>query len=171
MIPEMVASKMPELIPELGHIALIIALAFSICLSLVPLIGVQSAHNSSLKRLMGYAKPLTYGMFVFTAISLVILAYSFVIDDFSIKYIASHSNSHLPYYFKISAVWGGHEGSLLLWVFSLTAWSAAVARFSKGIEEEFITRVLSVMGMIAIGFIALPYLPQIPLNVYGLMFQ
>ncbi len=161
MIPDLV-TKMPELVPELGHIALIIALAFSICLSLIPLIGVHSPEQSALKNLMGYAKPLTYGLFAFTGISIVFLAYSFVIDDFSIKYIASHSNTHLPYYFKISAVWGGHEGSLLLWVFSLTAWTAAVARFSKGIEEEFIARVLAVMGMISIGFIAFTLLTSNP---------
>ena len=162
MIPDLVATQMPELIPELGHLALIIALAFSICLSLIPLIGVHSPEQSSLKKLMSYAKPLSYGMFFFTGISLVILAYSFVVDDFSVKYIASHSNTHLPYYFKISAVWGGHEGSLLLWVFSLTAWTAAVARFSNGIEEEFIARVLAVMGMIAIGFIAFTLLTSNP---------
>jgi cytochrome c-type biogenesis protein CcmF len=161
MIPDLV-TKMPELIPELGHLALIIALAFAICLSLIPLIGVHSPEQSSLKKLMGYAKPLAYGMFLFTGISIVILAYSFVVDDFSIKYIASHSNTHLPYYFKISAVWGGHEGSLLLWVFSLTSWTAAVARFSDGIEEEFIARVLAVMGMVAIGFIAFTLLTSNP---------
>ena len=160
MIPDLV----PILIPELGHFALIIALAFAICLSIVPLIGLHSSQQSSLKKLMHYAKPLTFGMFIFTAISICILAYCFVIDDFSVKYIASHSNSHLPYYFKISAVWGGHEGSLLLWVFSLTAWTVAVARFSKGIEEEFITRVLAVMGMIAVGFIAFTLLTSNPFD-------
>ena len=162
MIPDLVANQIPELVPELGQLALTIALAFAICLSLIPLIGVHSPQQSSLKRLVGYAKPLTYGMFIFTGISLVILGYSFVIDDFSVKYIASHSNSHLPYYFKISAVWGGHEGSLLLWVFSLTAWTAAVAKFSNGIEEEFITRVLAVMGMIGVGFIAFTLLTSNP---------
>jgi cytochrome c-type biogenesis protein CcmF len=152
----------PDLIPELGHLALIIALAFAICLSIVPLVGVQSPQQSSLKKLVGYAKPLTAGMFAFTTLSIIILAYSFVIDDFSIKYIASHSNSHLPSYFKVSAVWGGHEGSLLLWVFSLTAWTAAVAKFSNGVEEEFIARVLAVMGMIGVGFIAFTLLTSNP---------
>ncbi|KGJ87103.1 cytochrome c-type biogenesis protein CcmF [Colwellia psychrerythraea] len=164
MIPDMVATQMPELIPELGHLALIIALAFAICLAIIPLIGVHSPEQSSLKKLMTYARPLTYGMFFFTGISIVILAYSFVVDDFSIKYIASHSNTHLPYYFKISAVWGGHEGSLLLWVFSLTAWTAAVARYSKDIDEEFVSRVLAVMGMIAIGFIAFTLLTSNPFD-------
>lgn len=151
---------MPQLIPELGHFALVFALAFAICLSIVPLLGVYSAQQ----KLMSYAKPLTFGLFAFTAISILILAYSFVVDDFSIKYIASHSNTHLPYYFKISAVWGGHEGSLLLWVFSLTAWSMAVALFSKDIEQEFIARVLAIMGMIAVGFIAFTLLTSNPFD-------
>ena len=149
----------PEvMLPELGHFALIIGLAFAICLSIIPLVGLASNHQ----RLVGYAKPLTFGMFAFTAISLIILGWGFVTDDFSVKYIASHSNSHLPYYFKISAVWGGHEGSLLLWVFSLTAWTAAVAKFSKGIDEAFISRVLAVLGMIAVGFMLFTILTSNP---------
>jgi len=154
MIPQL----LPELLPELGHLALVFALAFALCLSVIPMIGVHSKQH----KLMNYAKPLTFGMFIFTAISISILAYSFVVDDFSIKYIANHSNSHLPYYFKISAVWGGHEGSLLLWVFSLTAWTMAVATFSKNVEQEFIARVLAVMGMIAVGFIAFTLLTSNP---------
>ena len=160
MIPDTVPQIVPQLIPELGHLALVIALAFALCLSIIPLLGVHSAQQ----KLMSYAKPLTFGMFIFTAISILILAYSFVIDDFSIKYVASHSNTHLPYYFKISAVWGGHEGSLLLWVFSLTAWTMAVATFSKNIEQEFIARVLAIMGMIAVGFIAFTLLTSNPFD-------
>jgi len=149
----------PEvMLPELGHFALIIGLAFAICLSIIPLVGLASNQQ----RLVGYAKPLTFGMFAFTAISIIILAWGFVNDDFSVKYIASHSNSHLPYYFKISAVWGGHEGSLLLWVFSLTAWTAAVAKYSKGIDEAFISRVLAVLGMIAVGFMLFTLLTSNP---------
>ena len=124
----------------------------------MPLIGVYANQP----KLAGYAKPLTFGMFIFTAISLFILGYSFVVDDFSVRYIAGHSNSHLPYYFKISAVWGGHEGSLLLWVFSLTAWTMAVATYSKNIEQAFIARVLAVMGMIAVGFMAFTLLTSNP---------
>ena len=148
------------MIPELGHFALIIALAFAICLSIVPLVGIISNHQ----KLITYAKPLTFGMFSFTAISIIILAYSFVTDDFSVKYVASHSNTHLPYYFKMSAIWGGHEGSLLLWVFSLTIWTAAVAKFSKGIEDVFIARVLAVLGMIVVGFIAFTILTSNPFD-------
>jgi len=138
------------MIPELGHFSLILSLAFAVCLSIFPLLGV-SFNNLKLRQ---SAKPLSFGLFVFVAISITILAYSFVTDDFSVKYVAGHSNSHLPYYFKISAVWGGHEGSMLFWVFSLTAWTFAVAVFSKQLDEEFIARVLAVMGMIAVGFIA-----------------
>ncbi|GHF77512.1 heme lyase CcmF/NrfE family subunit [Thalassotalea marina] len=148
------------MIPELGHFALIIGLAFAICLSVVPLVGIFTRQPI----LISYAKPLTFGMFAFTGISLVILAYSFVVDDFSVKYIAGHSNSLLPYYFKISAVWGGHEGSLLLWVFSLTAWTMAVAKYSKGIDEAFIARVLSVLGMVAVGFMLFTLLTSNPFD-------
>lgn len=146
------------MIPEFGHIALIIALAFAICVSIIPMVGVLSQQH----KLITYAKPLTFAMFAFTAISIIILAYSFVLDDFSIKYVASHSNTHLPYYFKISAVWGGHEGSLLLWVFSLTAWATAVAKFSKGMDEAFMARVLSIMGLVAVGFMAFTLLTSNP---------
>ncbi|GAA5139286.1 heme lyase CcmF/NrfE family subunit [Thalassotalea piscium] len=148
------------MIPELGHFALVIGLAFAICLSIIPLIGVHTNHA----QLTRYAKPLTFGMFAFTSISIIILGYSFVIDDFSVRYIASHSNSHLPYYFKISAVWGGHEGSLLLWVFSLTAWTAAVGKYSKGIDDAFIARVLAVLGMVAVGFMLFTLLTSNPFD-------
>lgn len=146
------------MIPELGHFSLIVALAFAVCLSIVPFVGLlrQNSH------LTAYARPLTFGMFAFTGISLIILGYSFVQDDFSVKYIASHSNSLLPYYFKISAVWGGHEGSLLLWVFSLTAWTAAVALFSKNLEQAFIARVLAILGLVTVGFMLFTLLTSNP---------
>ena len=148
------------MIPELGHFALIIAFAFAMCLSVIPMMGVVTRNS----KLLTYAKPLTYGMFSFTLISICILAYSFVVDDFSVKYIASHSNTQLPYYFKISAVWGGHEGSLLLWVFSLTAWTMAVAKYSKNIDQGFIARVLAVLGMVAVGFMAFTLLTSNPFD-------
>lgn len=146
------------MIPELGHFALITALAFAFCLAVIPMIGLYTGQQ----KLAAYAKPLTLGMFIFTAISIFILAYSFVSDDFSVLYVASHSNTHLPYYFKISAVWGGHEGSLLLWIFSLTCWTLAVAYFSKNVDQAFITRVLSIMGVIAVGFMAFTLLTSNP---------
>lgn len=136
------------MIPELGHFSLIIGLAFAFLLASVPLIG-------SVKKdpyLVRYAWPLTYGMFIFMSISIFILGYSFAIDDFSVAYVANHSNSQLPFFFKIAAVWGGHEGSLLFWVFALTIWAMSVAIFSKGLEEVFTARVLSVLAMVILGF-------------------
>ncbi|MDN3653635.1 heme lyase CcmF/NrfE family subunit [Thalassotalea ponticola] len=146
------------MIPELGLLSLIIAMAFAVCLSVVPLAGVYGQNQ----RLISYAKPLTSAMFFFTALSLVVLAYCFVVDDFSVAYVAGHSNSQLPYYFKVSAVWGGHEGSLLLWVFCLTAWTMAVAVFSKNVDQAFVSRVLAIMGMVAVGFMAFTILTSNP---------
>ena len=136
------------MIPELGHLSLIIGLAFAFLLASVPLIGVARKDQY----LVRYAWPLSYGMFFFIFLSVVVLGYSFAIDDFSIAYVAHHSNSQLPIFFKIAAVWGGHEGSLLFWVFALSAWAAAVAYFSKSIEEVFVARVLAVLALIIIGF-------------------
>ncbi len=146
------------MLPELGHFSLILAFAFAVCLSFIPLVGVSTNNG----KLIQSAKPLSFGLFIFTAISICILAYSFATDDFSVKYIAGHSNSLLPIYFKISAVWGGHEGSMLFWVFALSCWTFAVAVFSKELEPEFIARVLAIMGMISIGFIAFTLLTSNP---------
>ena len=136
------------MIPELGHLSLIIGLAFAFLLASVPLIGIARKDQY----LVRYAWPLSYGMFIFIFLSIIILGYNFVVDDFSVNYVAQNSNSHLPIFFKIAAVWGGHEGSLLFWVFALSGWTAAVAFFSKSIEEVFIARVLSVLAFIVIGF-------------------
>ncbi|PKG57460.1 heme lyase CcmF/NrfE family subunit [Shewanella sp. GutDb-MelDb] len=136
------------MIPELGHFSLIIGLAFAMLLAIVPLVGVARKDQY----LVRYAWPLTYGMFFFILTSVIALGYSFAVDDFSVAYVAHHSNSELPIFFKIAAVWGGHEGSLLFWVFSLSAWAAAVALFSKGLEEVFTARVLAILAMILIGF-------------------
>ena len=136
------------MIPELGHFSLIIGLAFAFLLASVPLIGIARKDQY----LVRYARPLSYGMFVFILLSVITLGYSFATDDFSVAYVAGHSNSQLPIFFKIAAVWGGHEGSLLFWVFSLSAWAAAVAFFSKGLEEVFTARVLAILAMITIGF-------------------
>ncbi|GIU02631.1 MULTISPECIES: heme lyase CcmF/NrfE family subunit [Shewanella] len=136
------------MIPELGHFSLIIGLAFAILLMTVPLFGAARKDQY----LVRYAWPICYGMFFFITLSVISLGYSFAVDDFSVAYVAHHSNSQLPIFFKIAAVWGGHEGSLLFWVFSLTVWAAAVATFSKGMEEVFIARVLSVLAMVIVGF-------------------
>ncbi len=136
------------MVPELGNIALTLALVSAILLAVYPLWGAQTNHNF----LMGTAKPLALGMFLFTALAFVALTYAFVTDDFSVAYVAQHSNSQLPVYYKVTAVWGGHEGSFLLWVLMLSIWTVAVALFSRGIPDEMVSRVLSVLGMVGIGF-------------------
>ncbi len=155
------------MIPELGEYALILALGFSVILAIVPLYGA-----ASLKTIwMEYAKPLAKAQFFFMAISFACLAYAFGQDDFSVQYVANHSNSQLPMQFKLSAVWGGHEGSLLLWALILSGWTLAVSLFSRGLPLDMLARVLGVMGIIATGFISfllwtsspfLRYLPRYP---------
>ncbi|OMH32171.1 heme lyase CcmF/NrfE family subunit [Motiliproteus sp. MSK22-1] len=136
------------MIPELGHLALILAFCFFLVLAIVPLIGASTANDS----LMSYARPLTWGMFLFLSCSFGALFYAFLTDDFSVKYVANHSNTHLPTAFKASAVWGGHEGSLLLWLWILGAWTFAVSILSGSMPKDVLARVLAVMGMNGIGF-------------------
>ena len=136
------------MIPEIGNIALTLALVLSILLAVYPLWGAHRQHDT----LMATAKPLAIGLFLFTLIAYICLTYAFVTDDFSVAYVAQHSNSKLPIYYKITAVWGGHEGSFLLWVLMLSIWTVAVAIFSRGIPLAMVARVLSVLGMVGIGF-------------------
>jgi cytochrome c-type biogenesis protein CcmF len=134
---------------EYGHIALLIALAFACVQSIVPLIGAQTNRTW----LMQYARPMALGQATFLIISFVALTYCFVVDDFSVAYVANNSNSLLPTLFKVSAVWGAHEGSLLLWVLMLGLWGAAVALFSRSLPLDMVARVLAIMGMVGVGFI------------------
>ncbi|MDX1459096.1 MAG: heme lyase CcmF/NrfE family subunit, partial [Marinobacter sp.] len=100
-----------------------------------------------------FARPLASGLFVFVAVAFGLLTHAFVTDDFSVAYVANNSNSLLPWYYKFSAVWGGHEGSLLLWILMLTGWTLAVAVFSRRLPEVMIAQVLSVMGIVSVGFL------------------
>jgi cytochrome c-type biogenesis protein CcmF len=134
---------------EYGHIALLIALAFACVQSFVPLVGAQTNRQW----LMQYARPMALGQATFLTISFVALTYCFVVDDFSVAYVANNSNSLLPTLFKISAVWGAHEGSLLLWVLMLSLWGAAVALFSRSLPLDMVARVLAIIGMVGVGFI------------------
>lgn len=136
------------MIPEYGNFAQIMALVMAFFLAVVPLVGSFTGRQVW----MDSARSLAAGMFVFTAIAFIILAYSFLQDDFSVKYVASHSNTLLPDRYKISAVWGGHEGSLLLWVLTLCSWTLAVSVFSRDLPSDLLARVLSVLGMVAVGF-------------------
>jgi cytochrome c-type biogenesis protein CcmF len=148
------------MIPEIGHFALILALATSIVLSIVPLTG-SLINYPSWQRV---ARPAAVAQFVFLLISFLCLTYAFVVSDFSVKYVASNSNTALPTIYKVSAVWGAHEGSLLLWALTLSIWTAAVGVFSKSIPQEVIARVLSVMGIISIGFILFMLLTSNPFD-------
>lgn len=137
------------MIPELGHFALVLALVIGLLLASLPLIG---AHRGIVPWI-AFAKPAAQAQFLIIAFAYACLTYAFVQDDFSVKYVASHSNSHLPLIYKISGVWGGHEGSLLLWVFILGLWSYAVSLFTRSIPESISASVLAVMGMISVGFL------------------
>ncbi|MCK9238208.1 MAG: heme lyase CcmF/NrfE family subunit [Thiopseudomonas sp.] len=136
-------------IPELGHLALILALCFAVVQAFFPLIGAWKADH----HWMSLGQPAAWGQFVFLLISFACLTWAFMTDDFTVAYTANNSNSMLPWYYKISAVWGAHEGSLLLWAFILAGWTFAVAIFSRQLPEEMLARVLSIMGMISIGFL------------------
>ncbi|MEC7940768.1 MAG: heme lyase CcmF/NrfE family subunit [Pseudomonadota bacterium] len=137
------------MIAEIGHFAMILSLGLALLLSVLPLYG--AARNNTL--LMNSARPLSWGMFGFLAISFFILCYAFYTNDFTIQYVASNSNSQLPWYYRITAVWGAHEGSLLLWVLIQAGWTVAVATFSRGMPQESVARVLAIMGVITVGFL------------------
>ena len=137
------------MIPEIGNFALVVALVLALTQGALPIWGAARSNTV----LMGTARPLAYGQFVFVAIAFICLVYSFLNNDFSVLYVAEHSNSQLPGYYRFAALWGGHEGSLLLWAFILTIWTTAVATFSKHLPDEMVARVLGVMGLISVGFL------------------
>ncbi len=135
---------------EFGHYLLYLALFLSIALSVFPMLGTFTKQDA----FVATAKPLTFLFFFALLASFICLAYAFIIDDFTIKYVAQHSNSLLPDRFKISAVWGAHEGSLLLWILILSGWMFAVAILGTNLPKLNYARVLSVLGMIATGFVS-----------------
>lgn len=137
------------MIPELGHLAMILALCLCLVQATLPLIGAWRGDH----QWMSLAQPAAWGQFAFLFFSFLCLTYAFMVDDFSVAYVANNSNSALPWYYKFSAVWGAHEGSLLLWALILAGWTFAVAIFSRHLPEEMLARVLAVMGMISVGFL------------------
>jgi cytochrome c-type biogenesis protein CcmF len=138
------------MIPEIGHFALVLAFAIAICLAVFLLYGYLSNQQG----FCATAKPLALLQGLALAVSFGVLMYGFLAHDFSVKYVADNSNLDLPWYFRMSAVWGAHEGSLLLWALILAFWGVAVALFSRGIPDHMSALVLSVMGMISVGFLA-----------------
>ncbi|MCB1809968.1 MAG: cytochrome c biogenesis protein CcsA, partial [Candidatus Competibacteraceae bacterium] len=137
------------MLPEIGHLALVLALAMAVLLTALPLYGAARGDH----RLMATARPLATAQFGFLLLSFLCLVWSFINNDFSVAYVAQNSNSQLPVWYRISATWGGHEGSLLLWIFILAGWTQAVALFSGALPRDILARVLGVLGFISIGFI------------------
>ena len=137
------------MIPELGHYALILATLVALLQGILPLAGTVRQEP----RWQALARPVAGLQFVLVALAFATLASSFLSNDFSVLYVAEHSNSLLPPMYRFAAVWGGHEGSLLLWVLLLSIWTLAVAIFSSSLPQAMVARVISVLGLISSGFL------------------
>ncbi|MES1956235.1 heme lyase CcmF/NrfE family subunit [Salinisphaera hydrothermalis] len=137
------------MIPELGHFALVLALMMALVQSVWPLYGLAAKRPIYLQ----LAAPAAVGQFLMLGIAFATLAWSFYINDFSVVYVADNSNSHLPWFYRLGAVWGAHEGSLLLWMMELSAWSLAVVLASRSLPREVASCVLAVMGLVSAGFL------------------
>ena len=148
------------MVPELGHFSLILSLCLAIALGTLPLVGAYRGDQ----RLLSLARPLAHGQFVFIVFAFACLVYSFISSDFSVQNVAANSNTKLPVYYRITASWGSHEGSLLLWVLMLAGWTFAVSIFSRNLPQQVIARVLAVMGMIMIGFLLFMLLTSNPFD-------
>ncbi|MDQ3494438.1 MAG: heme lyase CcmF/NrfE family subunit [Pseudomonadota bacterium] len=146
------------MLPELGQIALILALLAALLQAVLPLAGAHPvARTPGVGRnaaWMAMARPAAYVQLALVAVAFALLTTAFVTQDFSVRYVAENSNSLLPLHYRYSAVWGAHEGSLLLWTLIVAGWCAAVAWFSKSLPEQVVARVLGVMGLVAFGFLA-----------------
>ncbi|MDZ7277786.1 heme lyase CcmF/NrfE family subunit [Pantoea eucrina] len=137
------------MMPEIGTFLLCLALALALLLSIYPLWGAARQDG----RLMATARPLAWGLFAAIFTAFLVLVHAFIVTDFTVAYVANNANTLLPIYYRIAATWGAHEGSLLLWVLLLSTWTVAVAKFSRGMPQDALARVLAVMGMITFGFL------------------
>jgi len=146
------------MIPELGHFALILALSLALCQAVLPLIGASRDDAA----LMSVARPAAQGQLFFVVTAFACLTWSFLQSDFSVAYVASHSQLELPTVYKISAVWGAHEGSLLLWILLMGIWTVAVGRFSHKLPPAFAARVIAVLGLLSCGFLLFTLLTSNP---------
>ncbi|MDU2298914.1 MAG: heme lyase NrfEFG subunit NrfE [Haemophilus parainfluenzae] len=136
------------MLPELGFLSLLFATTAALLLFIVPQIGIWRNKPTLTNTALG----LSYCFGIFTSVSIGILAYSFATDDFTLEYVAAHSNSQLPTFFKVAATWGGHEGSILFWLFTLSLWLVAFAFFSRKNDRTFSAQTLSLLGLICLGF-------------------
>jgi len=146
--------------PELGHFALILALCVSLVQGILPIFGAQYGRREWIV----LARPAAQVVFLLMAASFVALAWSFYLNDFSVQYVAEHSNAQLPTLYRFGAVWGGHEGSLLLWVFMLSSWTVAVAQFSRTLDETMVARVIGVLGLVTSGLLLFVLFTSNPFN-------
>ncbi|MGQ7246643.1 heme lyase CcmF/NrfE family subunit [Halomonas sp. V046] len=139
-----------QMIPEIGHYALIIALLMATVQAVMPLAGAATRRPLW----MAYARPMAAGQMAFLLVAYGCLTASYMLDDFSVVNVANNANSLLPWYYKFSAVWGNHEGSVLLWSLILAAWTFAVGCFSRELPQDMVARVLGIMGLVSVGFLA-----------------
>jgi cytochrome c-type biogenesis protein CcmF len=146
------------MIPEIGQFALIIALLLAVTQATIPLVGAARGNQ----QWMALAAPAGQAQFIFVAIAFCCLGYSFITNDFSVLNVATNSNSQLPLHYRLAATWGSHEGSLLLWTLMLSLWTVAVTLFSRHLPEEMISRVISVMGIVSVGFLLFMLLTSNP---------
>ena len=146
------------MIPEIGQFALVIALLLALTQATLPLIGASRGHRTWI----ALAAPAGQAQFIFVTIAFCCLGYSFVTNDFSVLNVATNSNSQLPLHYRLAATWGSHEGSLLLWTFMLALWTVAVSLFSRHLPDEMVARVLSVMGIVSVGFLLFMLLTSNP---------
>ncbi len=153
------------MIVEIGHFCLWLALVIAVTQAFLPLYGSFRQKPA----LMALARPLAWLLATCLVVAFFVLMYAFYVHDFSVKFVAEHSNLALPWYYRLTAVWGGHEGSLLLWTMILSVWGAAVALLSRRIPREVVARVLSVMGMITIGFLLFMLLTSNPFDRYAVL--
>ncbi len=137
------------MIPEIGHFMLWLALGVALVLGTLPLAGAVRGRTDW----MQLARPATYVLFVLVVAAMACLAASFIRHDFSVLYVATNSNTALPLEYRVAGVWGGHEGSLLLWMLMLSGWMVAVARFSRNLPLPVLARTLAVMGLVSVGFL------------------
>ena len=137
------------MIPELGHFALILAALVSLILGTLPMIGAHTNRQAWI----AVARPAATALAMLVTFSFACLTQAFVANDFSVVYVAQHSNSLLPIEYRVAGVWGGHEGSLLLWILMLTWWAFLVAVFSRELPDTMVARVLGTLGLVGFGFL------------------
>ena len=148
------------MIPEIGHFALVLALCVTLIQTVVPIVGAYRG----MPELMAMGKMAARAQMLFVTIAFAMLTWAFIQNDFSVAYVAQNSNSALPIEYRISAVWGAHEGSLLLWALMLAGWTFAVTIFSKSLPEHFLARVMGVLGFVSVGFLLFILLTSNPFD-------